>query len=760
MKAILWVYGLFCCLAPLILQGQSNRGTEFWFSFMEHRDSQLNTMVAMITSPYATTGTLEMPLTGWRVNFSLSPNQVRVIQLPIAAETIGSERIQRNGFRLSTEAPAEVYIHQYFGLRSEASLVLPTEALGADYYVMAYQGIRWNEVDYPSEFLVVAREDSTVITIQPSVRTRSGKIPGRAVQVVLDAGETYQVQAAEPTEDVTGSRVTGTRPFALFAGARWTQVPSGCSARDNLLEQMYPLPTWGRQFVSAPFYRTRYDVFRVMAAEDNTQVEVDAPDRKQTYRLNRGEFIEWTAFQPQRITGDKPIQVAQYLIGSSCNGYAWGDPSMVLLNSIEQNRDTVTFYSSPFENILENYVNLIIKAEDTFNLTLDGIPVQNYAPTFLPVPGGGFVTASLRVGTGSHTLISRGCGLIATAYGYGDLESYAYSGGANYRPLNVALEPVAACVGDSLDFTADLSGDKYRFDWDLGDGNRAFRRSFLHAYEQPGVYVVTMTVTDECLNISSTVEREVRVSVRKTLALPEGVDLCEGETLVLEAETLPGATYVWSGPGGFESEGPRLRVASTLPEQSGIYGVTGTVDGCQTEPASALVNIEPLPMPDLGRDTFFCSDQGGRMTLAPSGTFDNYRWQDGSMMPAFEASEPGLYRLTVSSALGCQGSDSLRIDERCVATLEIPNVFTPNGDPVNNVFQVRGEYLTGFQLEIFDRWGKNLFLSKDMLQGWDGNVAGQQAPEGVYFWRVIWEGFDDRGESRRQERMGHVVLMR
>ena len=64
--------------------------------------------------------------------------------------------------------------------------------------------------------------------------------------------------------------------------------------------------------------------------------------------------------------------MAQYNVGNACGGHTVGDPSMVLLNSIEQIRDTVTLYNSSLQQITENYLNVVALASDIAKVTLDG----------------------------------------------------------------------------------------------------------------------------------------------------------------------------------------------------------------------------------------------------------------------------------------------------------------------------------------------------------------------------------------------------
>ena len=73
-------------------QTESNEGTAFWFGFMEHRDQNQNTKVALITSRTQTSGTIEIPLRNWSQSFTVQANEVTVVTLPLFTEI--SERIR------------------------------------------------------------------------------------------------------------------------------------------------------------------------------------------------------------------------------------------------------------------------------------------------------------------------------------------------------------------------------------------------------------------------------------------------------------------------------------------------------------------------------------------------------------------------------------------------------------------------------------------------------------------------------------------
>ena len=67
----------------------------------------------------------------------------------------------------------------------------------------------------------------------------------------------------------------------------------------------------------------------------------------------------------------------------------------------------------------------------------------------------------------------------------------------------------------------------------------------------------------------------------------------------------------------------------------------------------------------------------------------------------------------------------------------IPNVFTPNGDGLNEIFVVRSRHLKSFEARIFNRWGQQVYYWDTPNGGWDGRtVSGLESPEGTYFYSI------------------------
>ncbi|MDX5320257.1 MAG: PKD domain-containing protein [Bacteroidota bacterium] len=87
----------------------------------------------------------------------------------------------------------------------------------------------------------------------------------------------------------------------------------------------------------------------------------------------------------------------------------------------------------------------------------------------------------------------------------------------------------------------------------------------------------------------------------------------------------------------------------------------------------------------------------------------------------------------------------------------IPNAFRPSGGlEENSTFYPKGMYIADFQMDIYDRWGKHVYSTNSMEEGWDGTIDGQPAPLGVYVYTIFYKGVD-----KTYERLsGSFLLLR
>jgi gliding motility-associated-like protein len=216
-----------------------------------------------------------------------------------------------------------------------------------------------------------------------------------------------------------------------------------------------------------------------------------------------------------------------------------------------------------------------------------------------------------------------------------------------------------------------------------------------------------------------------------------------------------------------------------LGTETGEYGVTvtNTVNGCKTygtyNVAEGQLSVDFTPSESFGYVPLTVTMQNNSSSSLGGGTLTaNWSYGNGSVltntyingspnvMPTITYTAPGTYSVLLDATQGsCTGQKIKVIVVDVPSKLEVPNVFTPNGDKVNDIFRLIASNLTEIQATIFDRWGNKVYdVNSDTGNiAWDGkNLSGKECPAGVYFYMIKASGKD--GEE--YDMKGNVTLIR
>ncbi|MCB0733938.1 MAG: PKD domain-containing protein [Bacteroidetes bacterium] len=689
MKGIFKLFLYLALVVPSYLYGQnsSNKGTDFWIGFPAHGDGNKADMYLYITSDSSTTGTVSIPGQSWSSNFTVTANQMTLVAIPANNAYVGcSDCIEDKGIHVVSNKKIVVYSHIYYQYRSDATLVLPTPTTGKEYYAMAYEQIGPN--NDRSQFMIVANQDDTKVNITPTVALGGSHAAGTTYQITLDAGEVYQGRASSSTADITGTHIqvidTGStancRTVAVFSGSSNCFI--GCSpnggiaSRDNLYQQLYPTKSWGNRYVTIPFKGRTADNIRILAKEDNTQIVVNKPSGAPTVAyIDAGEFYPFTdVTQSYYIIASKPVCVAQYQESQKCGGK--GDPSMTILNPIEQTLKEITVYSSQYEDIDDHYINVIIPNSGVSSFRIDGSSVS-----FTKVPKlQSYSYAQITVTKGNHQLKSD-VGFIAIAYGFGDYESYGYAAGANIKDLSAKLELVnsaqndipSICLGDTAEFEGQAPYSVSLWEWDYGDGSKRDTAQFTeHEFPDTGSYTVTLFTHkvnfDGCSSYdSSTID--IRVNSKPVADFTTSLR-CEANTISFtDASTVPSPEVILSRQWIFHNGNPVYQTnTSKYYDTAGTYPVrliTKTENQCSDEKKIDMV-VNPNPVPSMDIDTLCFKDSAYfiNTSTVKTGAVATNKWYFGDgdsstdYNPVHMYTKKGWYYVTLEATT----------DSACVAT--------------------------------------------------------------------------------------------
>lgn len=216
-----------------------------------------------------------------------------------------------------------------------------------------------------------------------------------------------------------------------------------------------------------------------------------------------------------------------------------------------------------------------------------------------------------------------------------------------------------------------------------------------------------------------------------------------------------------------------------LGSQIGEYGVivTNTVNGCKTSGVYDVVpgslNVDFTPNTQYGYSPLLVTFQNNSSSSITGGTMiATWSFGNGSIftntytngisifIPTTTYSAAGSYSVLLNINKGtCKGTQIKIINVEIPSKLEVPNVFTPNGDKVNDVFRLITSSLAEVQASIFDRWGNKVY-EVDSDTGnieWNGkNQFGKDCPSGVYFYVIKANGKDGQEYNVK----GNVSLFR
>ncbi len=443
---------LLAVVAAIATQAQdfSNKGREFWLGYGNHQEmynSKRQGMTVYITSDVNTSATVAIAGINFTSTVAITAFQITAVDIPNTA-VLDMEGKSNLGIHVTADKGVVVYAHIYYASVSGATLCLPVATLGREYYSvnftqLAQPGVSASSYSY---FFITATEDNTTVEVTPSALTTGGRLAGVPFTEVLNKGEIYQVLA---NTDLTGSIIksvntgAGCKRIAVFCGSGRLGIGCGptdvaVTSSDNLFQQMYPLSTWGKKYITVPSKNRPRNYYRIVSTNSAlANVRLNGAAIAAASFTNNF-YYEFSGTGTNLIESDEPILVAQYFTTQSCGENTnYGDPEMIYLNPVEQTISDVTLTSMRLiNNATQNlhFVNIVVKntAAALSSIKLDGASIGS---TFIPLPQDpGYAYAQATVSIGTHRIVCDS-GFNAIAYGFSGTESYGYSAGTNLKDL-------------------------------------------------------------------------------------------------------------------------------------------------------------------------------------------------------------------------------------------------------------------------------------------------------------------------------------
>jgi gliding motility-associated-like protein len=308
--------------------------------------------------------------------------------------------------------------------------------------------------------------------------------------------------------------------------------------------------------------------------------------------------------------------------------------------------------------------------------------------------------------------------------------------------------------------TVEQGEPQYEFEW-TANGNLIGSGDILE-YQSDETTAINCLVTDAC---GLTDEATVTLFIdNPPIEVTHSADtaICLGSQITLTVNATGGAGalwYDWSGP-QLSSDDTQVSVSPGAPATYEI--VVG--DQCAQEVVSEIeVDVQDV---SAGFTLTYLSETEVEFTAESMADCEDciYTWDFGdgitSDIPNPTHTFDGLAQyqvmLQVMNSIGCYEYAFSVVYPPL--ELYVPNAFTPDGDGINDVFQVYGMGILEFEMIIFNRWGDIVYRSENLEQAWTGNADNGDyfVPDGVYTYLIKYQGVSKEAE----EITGQITLMR
>ncbi|HLF62249.1 MAG TPA: gliding motility-associated C-terminal domain-containing protein [Saprospiraceae bacterium] len=298
------------------------------------------------------------------------------------------------------------------------------------------------------------------------------------------------------------------------------------------------------------------------------------------------------------------------------------------------------------------------------------------------------------------------------------------------------------CDGEILILTVDNTG--VIVEWQDGSSGP------VHMIEDAGLYTVSLTNLCGVTSDSVTVLTEVSPP-----PFDLGADqlICAGDVITLEVPlTKPGDNLLWST--GSTASSIDVSVAGEYVLM--ISNVCGSASDVVT------VEVNTTELSDVV-DNLFTYCDGDQLILNVQQPIPaTYLWNNGATGTTLTVTHTGTYSVTITAECDQLMEDILVEAGDCLnPNIFIPNVFTPNGDDVNDIFRIEMDDrdLLEFQVWIYDRWGDVVYNSLNPDFEWKGDFNGKELQPGVYVYHMLVSR--QIGSTTVPERLkGDVTLIR
>lgn len=246
-----------------------------------------------------------------------------------------------------------------------------------------------------------------------------------------------------------------------------------------------------------------------------------------------------------------------------------------------------------------------------------------------------------------------------------------------------------------------------------------------HIIVESGIYIDTVQTSEGC---DSILVLDITFYPPVEVDLGDDLKFCKMDTASVFLDPGTGYdAYLWNN-------GDSTRKIEV--SYSGTYSVTVANEiGCTATDEIDVNFVNPPQLEIINNTENFCDDFSASLSLNTNAFY--FLWSNGEITPEIEVHEFGTISVIVSdeSDFFCSAYDTVTIDFCCPDNLKLPNVITPSDhNDINDYFEfIESMPYQKLEINIYNRWGRVVYNSKDPAFRWDGMVDGK-LETGIFYY--------------------------
>ncbi len=307
----------------------------------------------------------------------------------------------------------------------------------------------------------------------------------------------------------------------------------------------------------------------------------------------------------------------------------------------------------------------------------------------------------------------------------------------NSNPVTTAFNNGPVCSGTMLQLSATGGSNYY---WTSPGGASSTANPYIipvASQADAGKYYTRVTNANGCGKADSTIV----IINASPVAIPAFTDsaICSGDSISLLVNATAGMLYKWFPQAGLSLDNINNPLASPATDIRYAVELTDTFNCKDTTFIQVFVKAKPIA--DAGPDKYLVAGQFVSLQGSISGNYNSFSWypmqtimNEQTLTPVVNPGMDITYYLQAVSSCGIS-VDSVFVKQ--YKGLYVPNSFTPNGDGLNDTWNIPFLYAyPGFELVVFNRYGQLVYTRRNNFIPWDGKLRGQPLLPAVYVYQI------------------------